>query len=267
MASSEIVRLLLIWRKRSSRCDIFSGFANGSWNVKSMATLLTCMFFLLPPDARSQDSLQSVPVQSGFSGLHGGLLYCRFSDFPVSTVSPPFGGGAATMTSDASAYGFTLGYVVPMLQARGFAGLELEFSRARFNRIDGQQKQYYSFNLFVDVGIFFTPDPPVGIFASFGGGVLYHAVDDLSSWWMSSPSSASDYLDKYEYPFIFGFGLKGSPVTSLVLKCEYRFMYRTTTGTGAPVPGKEGWYYAESRWYSLGQRFAIGISYNFGSLD
>ena len=163
---------------------------------------------------------------------------------------------------------------------KGYAGLEIAFSRATFSDFNVSNKPFYFIDFFLHLGFSPLADGRTAIYGIFGGGLVYYSEsgDDFSGtspvspWGIPiTPSGYPPeyYLEKSVGAVMWGVGVRINVISNIVLSAEYKSMYNSFSEANfnRPAPGMPDWYYTNDKFDPIGSRVSIGISYMIGNFE
>ncbi|MBN1695140.1 hypothetical protein JW879_07060 [candidate division WOR-3 bacterium] len=229
--------------------------------MKKLKFVAPFLFFIMSPLGLlcgDNDKLPEAFLR--YKGLYGVIMYTNISGFPMTSLSSVFIDPEEEITfeSSASCPSFALGGVVlPPNYPNIYIGAELEFSIASFTDRRVSDRKISFSNIFLDIGIFPSKKIPLVIYGSLGGGWL-HQFD-----YNEGSDDYGEYLEKNDYPVMYGIGVKFSPLKHLILKGELKYIKKERRY----VPGGGGWYYEweeKSEWKPIGKRVSFGLTYIWG---
>jgi len=207
--------------------------------------------------AKEQDFSKSA---SRYKGIYLTALQSKITEFPLSYTDDL---RSRVAYSESSSFVFSMGYAYSGFWKLGYAAGELEFHSPKFSDERISDRSIPTWNLLLDVGIVLPlPYVPILLYGTIGMGWMHQS--DYEDEWLGE--GFYENLDENTFPTIYGMGAKISPIKNLILEVELKFLrepYATVAeGTHYLPAGSSPASHGSD---PMGQRFAFGITYIFGS--
>lgn len=197
---------------------------------------------------------------SRYKGIYLTALYSKITEFPLS-----YGDDLREriVFSESSSPVFSVGYAHAGFWKMGYIAGELEFHSPKFSDERVMDRSIPTWNLLLDLGIVLPlPYVPIVLYGTIGMGWMHQA--DYEEDWLGE--GFYENLEKNIFPEIFGMGIKISPVRNLILEAELKFLREPyasyAEGTHYLPAGSSPASHGSD---PMGERFAFGVTYIFGS--
>lgn len=197
---------------------------------------------------------------SRYKGIYLTALYSKITEFPLSYTDDL---RERVAFSESSSPVFSMGYAYAGFWKMGYIAGELEFHSPKFSDERITDRRIPTWNLLLDLGIVLPlPYVPIVLYGTIGLGWMHQT--DYEEDWLGE--GFYENLEKNIIPEIFGMGIKISPIRNLILEAELKFLREPyavySEGTHYLPAGSSPASHGSD---PMGQRFAFGITYIFGS--